>query len=133
MISNIFQKVYNSIINQQKLKNKKWIFYQNYNMVEKYYSKKHVLKRLKERYPNYYQLLIDNILNSFIDEMNSSNFWKIKDNDIKRFTFHAKKSNIWLAGVYQLDNNLKRIYVATLLPSNKTRYNKKYCFIELDI
>ena len=140
MERNNFNKVYLNILNEAKLKSKKWKYFNIFKDVEEYINEKHIIKRYSNRYGEISEDLneIKIIFHSIIDEflVRNSFIKEIKRKDhLQGFTVHLLKSDIWISGMIQndIDESKYRVYLSTFLPPEDTTFNRYDIRFDLDI
>ena len=120
-----FTNTYLDIINEAKLKNKKWKRRTTFNDIEVFENQPHLKERLFKRYGIdeekwiYWFIIKTQIIKYLIKD----NAWlkcSKKTSYQKGFTVHLTISNMWLSGILQndIEDGGQRIYFSTFLPED---------------
>lgn len=132
-------EIYYNILNEEKLKNSKWKYFNTFQNIECYESLKHINNRIKIRYGiiQYKNIIYNQIINNIKNNFLNINFFYDKNIQtyLRSFTCNCIKSNIYLSGIIQNDNidSKIRIYISTYQPNINPKINKHDYLILINI
>ena len=134
---NKFNNIYLNILNEAKYETDYWMRIATYKSIEIYIRRdRHLLNRLLERYDKSSVAFIIRIIQRFIKEENKKGEDSVFNRDLTTnpeipYTLHGILSNVYVSGRFKANAGIWRCYISTVLPNEKTHYNKSDYFAEV--